>query len=126
VAIIERPDYLGEAFGGLDTEKDKDAALKFSLYILVLDDQSDRLLNLMGPVIRAASICGDPGWEIERRNLTDTEGYEDWPEGATVHASVDPRGFDLGYPDFYCDHPTFYDYARKILLSYIKHLKPSR
>jgi len=123
VAIIHRPDYLREAFGGFDAENDKDAALKFALYILAVDDRIDRLLNLMAPKVRAASIGGDPGWEIERRELTDLEGYEEWPEGATVHASVDPRGFELGHPDFYCDHPTFFEYAQKIVLAYIKHFK---
>jgi hypothetical protein len=125
VAVIQRPDYLREAFGGFDAENDKDAALKFALCILVVDDRIDRLLNLMAPKIRAASICGDPGWEIERREISDLEGYEDWPEGATVHASVDPGGYELGCPDFYCDHSTFFEYAQKILLAYIKHLKSS-
>jgi hypothetical protein len=123
MASIPKPDYLREAFGSFDAEKDKDAALKFALYIMVLDDRIDRLLNLMAPKIRAASIGGDPGWEIERREITDLEGYEDWPEGATVHASVDPRGYELAHPDFYCDHLTFFEYAQRILLAYIKHLK---
>ncbi len=123
--LIHTPNYLQEAFGGIDLEKDKDAALKYALGMLVLDGHIRDLLNLMAPKIRARAFAGDPGWEIERRELTDLQGYENWPEGATVCASVDLREVPVGHTEFFCDHATFFEYAQQILLAYIKHCKQS-
>ncbi len=122
--MITRPahNYLQEAFGGLDLKKDKDAALKYALDTMVEDGHIGDMLNLMAPKIRAHAIAGEPGWEIERRELTDFRGYESWPEGATVCASVDPREVPIGHPVFFCDHATFFEYAQKIILAYIKAL----
>lgn len=38
-------DYFNEAFGGFNPESDKDAALKFSLCVLVLDSRMQELLQ---------------------------------------------------------------------------------
>jgi hypothetical protein len=123
VAVVPAPDYIQEAFGGIDLKKDKDAALKYALNVMVLDGRIEDLLNLMAPKARPHKFGGDRGWGIERRELTDLQGYEDWPKGATVCAFADPREVPIGHPEFFCDHAAFFKYAQQILLAYIKHLK---
>ena len=56
-------DYFNDAFGGFLPDSDKDAALKFSLCVLALDNRMDELLRLL----KGDDNCG--GIEGDRNNF---------------------------------------------------------
>jgi len=114
-------DFLGEAFGGFNPQSDKDAALKFSLDVLLLDNRSLDLLEIVKGGNRFGGVEGVPGWTIERREHGEVLGYENWPEGARFRAYVDPTAYALAYTEFYADTPMFMRYVRAIVAVYEKH-----
>lgn len=111
-------DYFGDAFGGFDPQSDVDAALKFSLNAILLDNRLLDLLKLVKGGDRFGGVEGVPGWIIERREDGELVGYEDWPESARFRAYVDPDEYVLAYPEFYTDKPTFMRYVRAIVDAY--------
>jgi len=111
-------DYFNEAFGGFYPDKDKDAALKFSLCILALDNRMEELLQLVQGVSNIGGIEGEPGWIIERREDGDIIGYEKWPDNARFRAYVAPDGYMLSYPEFFADQRIFFQYVRMLIEAY--------
>jgi len=111
-------DYLNDAFGEFHPESDKDAALKFSLCILALDNRTEELLRLIERGNNFGGVEGDPGWIIERREDNEIIGYEGWPHDARFRAFVDPNTYSLSFPEFYTDRPTFFKYVKALVQAY--------
>lgn len=118
-------DYFNEAFGGFDPDSDRDAALKFSLCVLALDNRMDELLRLVKGDDEVGGVEGDPGWIIERRDDEDVGGHEGWPGDARFRAYVDPESYSLGFPEFYVDRQTFARYVAALASAY-KRRNPER
>ncbi len=116
-----RMNYFNEAFGGFYPDKDKDAALKFSLCILALDSRMEELLQLVEGASSFGGIGGDPGWIIERREDGDIIGYEEWPDDARFRAYVSPDGYFLSYPEFFADQRIFFQYVKMLIEAYEQH-----
>lgn len=114
-------DYSKEAFGEFQPESDKDAAIKFSLCVLVLDNRIDELLRLVEGGDNFGGVEGEPGWVIERREEGEHVGFEDWPEGAMFSAYVNPDSYLLAYPVFYADRRTFFQYVKAVVGAYKRH-----
>lgn len=113
-------DYLKEAFGEFKPNSDKDAALKFSLGVLMLDNRVEDLLHLVMGGENFGGVEGEPGWIIERRENGETVGYESWPDNARFRAYVNPASYLLAYPEFYCDTMTFFRYVQAIVAVYVR------
>jgi hypothetical protein len=111
-------DYFVDAFGGFNPQSDLDAALKFGLNVLLLDNRSKDLLKLVKGGDKFGGVEGVPGWIIERREDNELIGYENWPENARFRAYVDPSEYALAYPEFYADKQTFMRYVRAIVSVY--------
>ncbi|HDR9491700.1 hypothetical protein [Burkholderia stabilis] len=109
-------DYFNEAFGGFNPESDRDAALKFSLCVLVLDSRMQELLQLIEGGNDIGGVEGDPGWIIERRD--EGGGYEGWSNGAEFRAFVDPNEYSLSHPEFFVDRRTFIQYVVALMKVY--------
>ncbi|MEJ7028216.1 hypothetical protein [Ralstonia solanacearum] len=75
-------DYFSEAFDGFRPDRDIDAALKFSLCMIAIDNRVEDLLQLIEVANNLGGVEGDPGWIIERRENGETIGYEKWPNSA--------------------------------------------
>lgn len=108
-------DYFSEAFGGFRPDSDRDAALKFSLCVLALDNRVDELLRLVEGGNNLGGIEGEPGWIIERRE------DEEWPNDARFRAYVDPDCYSLLYPEFFADRRTFFRYVGALARVYKNH-----
>lgn len=104
-------DYFNEAFGDFHPDRDKDAAVKFSLCVLALENRMPELLRLIEGGTNFGGVEGDPGWMIERREVGDTIGYEGWPDDGQFRAYVDPDGYSLSYPEFFMDQRKFFQYV---------------
>lgn len=116
-------DYLNEAFGGFAPHLDTDAAVKFVLNVILMDDRLDELALLLTEGHDIGGIEGDPGWILERRDLVEGSnltGYTEWPDWARFRAFVDSDGYELAHPEFFMDKATFYRYALAALQSYVK------
>lgn len=100
-------DYFNEAFQGFDPCTDKDAAMKFCLNAVLMDGRFAELEQLLPNATDLGGIAGEPDWIIERRNEKEIQGYEDWPEFARFRAFVNPDGYGMTYPEFFCDKATF-------------------
>src|SRR5690242_10837847 len=111
-------DYFKDAFGGFDPRNDRDAAIKFCLDALLADCRIDELAQLISPGQNIGGIEGEPSWIIERRELSETEGYERWPAWACFRAAVDPNAYLLGYSEFFADRKTFLRYVDRIISTY--------
>lgn len=111
-------DYFKEAFGGFDPQKDIDAALKFCLESILADCRFSELDKLLPDETNMGGMEGEPSWIIERRNEGETKGYESWPELVRFRAFVDPRGYKLAYPEFFCDKQTFEKFVESAIRAY--------
>jgi hypothetical protein len=111
--------YFKDAFGGFDPQGDKDAALTYSLCIVMLDQRIDELLRFVRGDEGPRMLEGDPGWLIERRD--DVDACQSWPPAAGYRARVDPEWCSLSYPECYADRATFLRYVRAILTVYARH-----
>lgn len=110
-------DYFKEAFEGFAPHKDQDAALKFSLNVIAMDERFEELSKLMAPS-DLGGMEGEPGWGIERRENGETLGYEDWPTTANYRAYVDPEFYCLEHPLFFSDEATFNGYVAALVKAY--------
>lgn len=111
-------DYFNEAFSGFDPCTDKDAAMKFCLNAVLMDRRFTDLQELLPDETGLGGIAGEPNWIIERRNEGEVKGYEDWPEFAHFRAFVDPDGYALVYPEFFCDKATFEKFVNSAIRAY--------
>lgn len=116
-------DYLNEAFGGLDPRKDADAAVKFALNLVFMDERFVELSRLLSDGDDIGAVEGEPGWILERRDTGasgDMPGYAAWPSGAKFRAYVEPSAFDLAHPEVFMSTKTFHAYVRSALDVYIR------
>ena len=111
-------DYFNEAFGGFNPQADRDAALKFCLEAILADRRFVDLDKLLPVKTTCGGIAGEPSWIIERRDEGETNGYESWPEFALFRAFVDPDGYELAYPEFFCDKSTFAKFVCSAMRAY--------
>lgn len=111
-------DYFNEAFSGFDPHRDKDAAMKFCLNAVLMDQRFSDLQALLPNETALGGIAGEPNWIIERRNDGESQGYEDWPAFARFRAFVDPDGYELNYPEFFCDKTTFEVFVNSALRAF--------
>jgi len=75
-------------FKGFSPQRDPDAAMKFSLNCILMEDRIEHLSWLATDGHRFGGVSGEPGWEIERRDSSssaDVSGYESWPEWASLN-----------------------------------------
>lgn len=115
-------DYLQEAFGGLNPQADQDAAVKFALNIILLDERLSELSCLITDGHEIGGIAGEPGWIIERRDTGpsgDHPFYVDWPKNANFHVHVEPSAFELAHPDMFMEVGVFHNYIRKAIEAYV-------
>ena len=115
-------DYLYRAFGDFKPQLDQDAAVKFVISIILMDERFDDLGCLLTDGHEIGGIGGDPGWIIERRDTGpsgDKPGYANWPDDARFHVHVDAKGYELAYPDMFMKENEFYEYVKKGLQAYI-------
>lgn len=115
--------FLQEALTGLEPQIDRDAALRFSMSILLADGGIGSLLRLLRDP-HFGGVEGTPGWIIERRDAGDHVGYEHWPDKARFRAYVDPDSYSLAHPEFFCDERTFLAHVRSRLAIYVRHYGP--
>jgi hypothetical protein len=119
-------DYFNEAFGGFSPQVDEDAALKFSLDVLLADHRVSDLIGLVLPASKIGGVEGEPGWIIERREEGELHGYENWPDDARYRAYVEPESYALAHPEFFCDKSNFFRYVQSIARVYVSRYPENR
>ena len=115
-------DYFKTAFGGFAPHCDKDAAVKFALNIVLLDNRLDELVEVVSDGSQFGGIEGEPGWMLERRDVADEEnyvGYPGWPVGARFKASVDNDAYRLLYPEYFMSREAFMKYLVLAIDAYV-------
>lgn len=113
-------DYFRDAFGGFFPDSDKDAAAKFALNVLAMDDRIESLVKLLTEDDPVGTLGGEPNWELERRDDGNTAvGYADWPRGAKYCAWVDPAAYPLEWPGRFYGKAEFHQLVRAILDAYL-------
>ena len=115
-------DYFNEAFGGFDPQNDSDAAVKFALNMIFMDERFGELSHLLNDGDPLGGIEGEPGWIIERRDggaSGQMPGYADWPANSSFRAYVDPTCYKLAYPEVFLEGRLFCTYVSKIVEAYI-------
>jgi hypothetical protein len=121
-------DYFKTAFGGFAPHRDEDAAVKFALNVVLLDDRLQELAELVADGNQLGGIEGDPGWVLERRDVAD-EGneaaYPHWPADTRFKASVDVDAYKLQHPEFFMSREAFMKYLVLAIDAYVA-ADPSR
>ena len=110
--------YLENAFNGFNPQVDRDAAVKLALSIIFMDERLVELSFLLCDGHEIGGMEGDPGWIIDRRDLG-SSSYASWPKNTHFHANVDPRGYELVFPDFFMEVCEFHRYVNKALQEYL-------
>lgn len=114
-------DYLQQAFGGLNPQTDKDAAVKIALNAILMDGRLHELSCLLINGHDIGGVEGEPGWIIERRD-TGPSGeipyYAEWPINTCFHVHVESKVFELGYPDMFMDDHEFRRYVGRAMVAY--------
>ncbi|MEH6461362.1 hypothetical protein [Chitinimonas sp. JJ19] len=115
-------DYFKTAFGGFAPHRDEDAAVKFALNVVLLDNRLDELVEVVVDGSQLGGIEGDPGWMLERRDVAD-EGneaaYPGWPVGARFKASVDEDAYRLQHPEYFMSYEGFMKYLALAIDAYV-------
>lgn len=112
--------YFEAAFGDFAPHRDEDAAIKFVLNVIMLDNRLDELAELIVAGNSLGAIEGEPGWTLERRDEQD-EGkacYGRWPSGARFRAYVDPQGYELAHPEFFMARDVIARYLSQAMDAY--------
>lgn len=103
-------DFLGQAFGEFEPQRDPFAAVKFALSSAFLDDRLDELRALVTENHDTGGVSGEPGWIIERKDVDHShEYYAAWPAWARFRAFVDPEMYELANPECFMDRASFLD-----------------
>jgi len=112
---------LQDVYGVFDPQHDAAAAIKFAVIVMLMDRRLRDLSQLLTDGHEVATIGGEPGWEIERRdeNVADASYYADWPRDARFRVRIDPEEYSLAYPEMFLDKPSFYNYIKKALNVYV-------
>jgi hypothetical protein len=117
---ILQTDYYQEAFGGLDSWSDHDAAIKIALNNILMSrlfvGDECSLMGLLVPDNGIGGFGGDPGWVLSRI----PEEGESWPEWADFRAYVVPEEYELAYPEFFMTKAGFFGYVRKALRAFLE------
>ena len=99
-------DYFKAAFGVFAPHRDEDAAVKFALNVVLMDNRLQELAELVVDGNQLGGIEGEPGWMLERRDAADEGGeaaaYPDRPAGARFKASVDEDAYRIQHPELQC------------------------
>lgn len=114
--------YLQEAFGGFNPKIDHDAAVKFVISIILIDDRLIELSYLLTDGHKIGGMEGEPGWIIERRDTGpsgDMPGYAHWPKNMHFHVHVEPSVFELAHPEIFLETNLFHRYVRKAIDVYL-------
>lgn len=115
-------DYFKAAFGGFAPHRDEDAAVKFALNVVLMDNRVQELAELVIDGSQFGGMEGEPGWMLERRDVAD-EGneaaYPGWPEGARFMASVDEEAFQLQHPQYFMSREAFMKYLVPAIDAYV-------
>ena len=121
-------DYFKTAFGGFAPHLDEDAAIKFTLNAVLLDNRLDELVEVVIDGSQFGGIEGEPGWTLERRDVAD-EGnemaYPGLPAGARFKASVDEDAYRLKHPEYFMDREGFMKYLVLAIDAYVA-IDPAR
>ena len=121
-------DYFKSAFGGFAPQRDEDAAVKFALNVVLMDDRLRELTELIVDGSQFGGMEGEPGWTLERRDDAD-EGNEaafpGWPTGARFKASVDQDAYRLEHPEYFMSREAFMKYLVRAIDAYVA-AEPSR
>jgi hypothetical protein len=121
-------DYLKAAFGGFAPHRDEDAAVKFALNVVLMDNRVQELAELVVDGSQFGGMEGEPGWMLERRDVAD-EGneaaYPGWPAGARFMASVDEEAYWLQHPEYFMSREAFLKYLVPAIDAYVA-ADPSR
>ncbi|MBX9432003.1 hypothetical protein ACI2VK_08020 [Ralstonia nicotianae] len=115
-------DYFKAAFGGFAPHKDEDAAVKFALNAVLMDDRLQELAEFVVDGSQFGGIKGEPGWILERRELADEgneEAYPGWPAGARFKASVDEDAYRLQHAEYFMSRETFMKYLVQAVDAYV-------
>lgn len=116
--------YLDPAFGGFMPHKDRDAAAKFVLNVILMDHRIDELASIATEGHAIGAIEGEPSWRLERRDLdpqiAKSPSYSSWPTYARFRAYVDATGYELAYPEFFMDRATFDRLVARALEAYVR------
>ncbi len=107
-------DYLYETFGQFQPHRDRDAAVKFALSVLLMDGRLDDLTRLVTPGSTTSGVAGEPGWDVDRIDTNDGAGVQ-------FRANVDPSAYVLAHPDGTYDAVAFWRFLRPLLLTYRTH-----
>jgi len=121
-------DYFKAAFGDFAPHRDEDAAVKFALNVVFMDNRLQELTELVVDGSQFGGMEGEPGWVLERRDVADEDnkaGYPDWPEGARFMASVDEDAYRLQHPEYFMSREKFMRYLAAAIDAYLA-ADPSR
>lgn len=121
-------DYFKAAFGGFAPHRDEDAAVKFALNVVLMDNRLQELAELVVDGSPFGGIEGEPGWMLERRDVADESNhaaYPDWPAGARFKASVDEDAYRLQQPEYFMSREAFMKYLIPAIDAYVA-ADPSR
>lgn len=69
-----------------------------------MDNRVQELVELVVDGSPFGGIEGEPGWMLERRDVTDESNHtasHDWPAGARFKASVDEDAYRLQQPEYF-------------------------
>lgn len=124
----DRMDYLKTAFGGFSPHHDKDAAIKFVLNIVLMDNRLQELAELVVEGSHLGGMEGAPGWMLERRDIVDAGkvvAYPGWPIDACFMAHVDEDAYQLRHPECFMSRKEFMQYLEQAIDAYVA-IHPSR
>ncbi|MFE8644644.1 hypothetical protein ACFX58_06120 [Sphingomonas sp. NCPPB 2930] len=121
-------DYFKAAFGGFAPHLDEDAAVKFALNAVLLEDRVQELAELVIDGSQFGGMEGEPGWMLERRDVVDEDietAYPGWPAGSRFMASVDEDSYRLQHPVLFMTREVFIKYVVSAIEAYVE-ADPSR
>lgn len=119
-------DYFATAFGSFSPQSDADAAIKFVLNAILMDETFDLLASVIPDGSRIGGMGGVPDWILQRRDTAHSaNAFHSWPANAVFRAYVDPMGYELRHPEFFMDRATFLQYLAAAINAYLAR-NPSR
>lgn len=114
-------DFLVSAFGAFSPHRDEDAAVKFALNGVLLDNRLKQLAEMVVDGSTFGGMEGEPGWMLERRDADEEDNefdYPGWPKGPRFKASVEVDAYRLDHPVFFMTRETFLSYVRAAVDAY--------
>jgi len=113
-------DFFTQAFGGFDPCSDRDAAIKFALNSILMDERLNMLRSLIDEGNEIGCIEGQPGWEIERLFVGErgSNAFSERSGLAAYRVSVEPDSYHLTYPECFLEEKHFLSYTLKAVHAY--------